>query len=203
MHELLPPSCSIAGDVFTRQQDSACTSTSRLWHSRVYVVWDSPYLVLPANIPDLNQCITISREWCRSVHTTVLYMHVPIQNVDKLQWLRLVETWAESECSTVGLHISNFFRILYQILKSDSFLTDVLKIGWRFLDSVETKPFVAQSNNHGYKIKRLVVALTIIFVLKILRLRDGATVGLRATSSCYVTCKRIRPASFVRERRNS
>ena len=53
------------------------------------------------------------------------------------------------------------------------------------------------TRRHGYKIKRLVVALPIIFVLKLSRSRDGATVGLRATSS-YVICKRIRPASFVR-----
>jgi len=36
---------------------------------------------------------------------------------------------------------------------------------------------------HGYKIKRLVVALTIIFVLKISRSRDGATLGQRRVTS--------------------
>ena len=42
------------------------------------------------------------------------------------------------------------------------------------------------SGQHGYKIKRLVVALPIIFVLKLSRSRDGATVGLRATSSYVI-----------------
>jgi len=42
---------------------------------------------------------------------------------------------------------------------------------------------VGLSPNHGYKIKRLVVALTIIFMLKISHSRGGATIGLRATSS--------------------
>ena len=45
---------------------------------------------------------------------------------------------------------------------------------------------VGLSPNHGYKIKRLVVALPIIFVLKLSRSRDGATVGLRAMSSYVI-----------------
>ena len=42
------------------------------------------------------------------------------------------------------------------------------------------------TDSHGYKIKRLVVALRIIFVLKLSRSRDGATVGLRAMSSYVI-----------------